>query len=199
MTLDHTIRNAIGKTLAAGTALYVGICGLPGLAGKEDVQVSQQPPAAEQQVQGSYLERAANELFVQNTAMAEDTTSQPSIVEMYDWDGVCTKKSEYNSNIPSSNRLCWSANGENFLDAINNDEAVYRVMQKHDLLEPLKEIQESETNYLDSVRITNNYIDLVIHSTIDNHSDMNIKGDSRYFVSERLGTDDIDTLRPYFQ
>ena len=70
MTLDHTIRNAIGKTLAAGTALYVGICGLPGLAGKEDVQVSQQPPAAEQQVQGSYLEQAANELFQQGVAEA---------------------------------------------------------------------------------------------------------------------------------
>jgi len=75
MTLDHTIRNAIGKTLAAGAALYVGICGLPGLAGKEDVQVSQQPPAAEQQVQGSYLEQAANELFVREKAYAENSES----------------------------------------------------------------------------------------------------------------------------
>jgi len=72
MTVDHTIRNAIGKVLAGGAALYIGICGLPGLAGKEDVQVSQQPPAAEQQVQGSYLEQAANELFAQSTAQAQD-------------------------------------------------------------------------------------------------------------------------------
>jgi len=81
MTLDNTIRNAIGKVLAGGAALYVGICGLPGLAGKEDVQVSQQPPAAEQQVKGSYLEQAANELSVQNVAEAADDNQ--SLKEKY--------------------------------------------------------------------------------------------------------------------
>ena len=199
MTLDHTIRNAIGKVLAGGAALYVGICGLPGLAGKEDVQVSQQPPAAEQQLQGSYLERAANELFGQSTAMAEDTTSQPSIVEMYDWDGVCREKSEYYSKVPAANGECWLAEGDDFIEAVNNDRTVRYTLKQNGLLEPLNAIQKSKTDSLSFVTITDRYFELAIDSTIDNYSDMKFDSMYRYFVFEQLSENDIDELRPYFE
>ena len=54
MTVNHTIRNAIGKTLTAGTALYIDFCGLPGMADKDQVQVCQQPHTVGQLIQGSY-------------------------------------------------------------------------------------------------------------------------------------------------
>jgi hypothetical protein len=64
MISDHTIRNTIGKTIAVVIVIYVGICGLPGLADKNEVQMSQQKPTAEQQI------RVAYELFEQSMAEA---------------------------------------------------------------------------------------------------------------------------------
>jgi tetratricopeptide (TPR) repeat protein len=58
---------------------YIGIFGLPGLAGKKDGQVSQQPPTAEQQIQGSYLEQTANELFGQSAAQAGQSEYQEAM------------------------------------------------------------------------------------------------------------------------
>ncbi|MGM5482742.1 MAG: hypothetical protein ACQESF_04740 [Nanobdellota archaeon] len=81
MALENKIHNVAGKTLAAGTALYIGICGLPGLAGKEDMQVSQQPPATEQVQQESYLKQAAYELFGEGVAEAADESQ--SLKEKY--------------------------------------------------------------------------------------------------------------------
>jgi hypothetical protein len=111
MVSDHTIRNTIGKTIAVVIVIYVGICGLPGLADKNEVQMSQQKPTAEQQI------RVAYELFEQS--MAEAGEDNKSLKEKYPEDSPMKYVEELDRMCPEYH---WVGNYYDMGEPVNNPE-----------------------------------------------------------------------------
>lgn len=146
---------------------------------------------------GYPLIKTAENLIGENNAYAQDRNTP--IVDMYDWDGVCRKKSEYYSKVPSGNRHCWFISGQKFKDLMNHNEDVYDTLKDNKLLNVMEEIYTNKTDILTHVTITDKYFILEIKSNIPNYSDMIVDGKPKYFVFEKIGEKDIDKLHPYFK
>lgn len=188
------------------TGFGIGLASLiPGTikdkASIDDVVAQLQPQDSQEQVNetnyktDSVIEYAKNVVGPSN---AYGGGAETPIVDMYDWDGVCRKKSEYFSKVPSADTHCWFISGEAFKDLMNKNEDVYNTLNDNNLLSVIDEIDTNNTDTLAHVTITDKYFVLEIKSNIPNYSDMIVDGKPKYFVWENLGKD-ISRIKPYFE
>lgn len=122
-----------------------------------------------------------------------------SVVTMYEWDGVCTKKDNYRLKIPSGRDKCYALEKDDFLKKYNSNNSFRELFKNVGLNDIFDYLCNNRTDSITSVRITESSLDIGIETDKSNYSDMIVNGKQRYFVTKSIKNSLFKALKPYFE
>ena len=123
----------------------------------------------------------------------------PSVIDMYNWNAVCTRKEHYKEKIPSSTKRSYGLEKDEFIKIYNSNKELRDIFNQIGLKDVLDQLTSRRDDSIASIRITNTSIDVGIETTNPDYSNMIVKGVARYFVSASIDESTSKRLIPYFK